>query len=101
MPTAYTQYPIQGISQNASGFRPYVVIPCIGYNPYEVTYLIRLQGLFLVSGFLVLDTTCNDHMSSENEERAMEEMIMLTSCVFVDTSAMKAERRVTFFIHSI
>ena len=52
----YTQYPIQGISQNASGFRPYVVIPCIGYNPYEVTYLIRLQGLFLVSGFLVLDT---------------------------------------------
>ena len=34
------------------------MIPCIGYNPYEVTYLIRLQGLFLVSGFLVLDTAC-------------------------------------------
>ena len=33
----YTQYPIQGISQNASGFRPYLVIPYGANNPYVVT----------------------------------------------------------------
>ena len=33
----YTQYPIQGISQSASGFRPYLVIPYGASNPYVVT----------------------------------------------------------------